>query len=56
MTATELWEEVEQVENTLGKEEFLEELKRAMDTDELEDLTAFICRMHGIETKCRERG
>lgn len=54
MTSKELWEEVERVENILGKEEFLDSLEKAMGTDMLEDLTAYICRMNDIETKCEE--
>ena len=54
MNSNELWEEVERVEEILGKEGFLFSLKKAMGDDLLEDLTAYICRMNDIETKCKE--
>lgn len=55
MTTEELWEEVERVEQRLGKEEFLYSLEKAMGSDMLEDLTAYICRMNDIATKCKEK-
>jgi hypothetical protein len=55
MTSNELWEEVERVEDILGKEEFLYSLEKAMGDDMLEDLTAYICRMNDIDTKCEEK-
>lgn len=55
MTSNELWEEVNRVEEILGAEEFLYSLEKAMGDDLLQDLTAYICRMNDIETKCREK-
>lgn len=55
MTTAEFWEEIERVETILGKEQFLEALEKAMGADKLEDLTAYICRVYDIETKCVER-
>ena len=55
MTLAEFWEEIERVENILGKEEFLDSLEKALGTDELGDLTAYICRVNDIETKLVER-
>lgn len=55
MNSNELWEEVNRVEEILGGEEFLHSLKKAMGDDMLEDLTAYICRMNDIDTKCEEK-
>lgn len=55
MTSEELWEEVNRVQEILGAETMLHNLKKAMGDDMLEDLTAYICRMHDIETTCEER-
>lgn len=55
MSSEELWEEVSRVEEILGTEEFLHSLKKAMGDDMLEDLTAYICRMYDIDTKCEEK-
>lgn len=55
MTSNELWEEVNRVEEILGAEEFLYSLEKAMGDDLLQDLTAYICRMNDIETKCEEK-
>lgn len=55
MTTAEFWEEIERIETILGREEFLDELEKALGTDELEDLTAYICRVNDIETKLVER-
>lgn len=55
MTTAEFWEEIERIENILGKEQFLDELEKAMGRDRLEDLTAYICRANDIETELVER-
>ena len=55
MTTAEFWEEIERIETILGKEQFLDELEKAMGTDELENLTAYICRANDIETELVER-
>lgn len=55
MNSEELWEEVGRIEEILGTEEFLYSLEKAMGDDMLEDLTAYICRMNDIETKCKEK-
>lgn len=55
MTSEELWEEVNRVQEILGTETMLHNLKKAMGDDMLEDLTAYICRMHDIDTTCEEK-
>lgn len=55
MTSEELWGEVNRVEEILGTETMLHNLKKAMGDEMLEDLTAYICRTHDIETKCEEK-
>lgn len=55
MTSEELWEEVNRVQEILGAETMLHNLKKAMGDDMLEDLTAYICRMYDIKTTCEEK-
>lgn len=56
MTSDEMWDECNRVEQELGTETYLHALKKAMGDDLLEDLTAYICRMHDIPTTLREKG
>ena len=50
----ELWSEEERIRGRLGVERLLDNLEMAMGTDMLEDLLAYICRCHDIETPLRE--
>lgn len=49
-----LYEEEERIREILGVENLLDNLEDAMGTDMLEDLLAYICRCHDIETPLRE--
>ena len=53
-TTQELWREEERIRDRLGVEKLLDNLEMAMGTDMLEDLLAYICRCHYIETPLRE--
>ena len=55
MTTEELWEEEQKVRDILGAEELLDNLEKAIGADMLEDMLAYICRCHDIETKCKEK-
>lgn len=54
VTTEELWREEERIRGRLGVENLLDNLEDAMGTDMLEDLLAYICRCHNIETPLKE--
>lgn len=50
-----IWGEEEKIRAILGESNLLDALEKAMGTDELEDLLAFIARNHDIKTTLKEK-
>ena len=55
MDNDEIWHEIDRVENIIGTKVFLLSLEKALPIEQLENLTAYICRMFDNETKCKEK-
>ena len=55
MNNKKFWEEIERIEEILGKENFLAQLEKAMGQENLENITAYICRMNDINTILKEK-
>ena len=54
VTTEELWGEEERIRGILGRDRLLYNLEKAMGTDMLEDLLAYVCRCQDIKTPLRE--
>lgn len=55
MNIEKIWNEEEKIREILGAENLLDSIERALGTEKLEDILAYICRAHDIPTELKEK-